>query len=392
MKKKSSKFSRLFTGLTAALFAAGVAVPALMLGGTAAAATGQLTAPSITLSTSAPGATNVSYQVGFTPATSATIQGIVVDFCDLDPIIGDSCAIPAGFSVGTPTVTTSGGSNTGLTGTWTAGLLNGGRTLTLTNASGTALTSSTPVIFTLTTATNPSASDTPFYARILTYTTTAGATGYTDTVPGSYTDGVGVALSTASTVQITAKVMPTLTFCVSGAAPGPNCGGTSTPNIEIGHGTPKSINSSAIDVNSVYSQMSTNAINGAVIKAKISTGACGGLKDAAGDCIAPNSATLATMAAGTTGFGMMVFDGTGGSGTVSASANYFNGTDSTCAAGNEFALNKANMTGAFGDEVASSGAPVNNVNNQYCFAATASNVTPAGIYTADMNLIATGTF
>ena len=115
----------------------------------------------------------VSYQIGFTPNTSATIKGIVVDFCSTNPLIGETCTPPPGFSITTtPVVATSGGVNTGLTGTWTASyLVNSTQDsiLTLINASGVALSNSTPVIFTLSTVANPSAPAATFYARILDY-------------------------------------------------------------------------------------------------------------------------------------------------------------------------------------------------------------------------------
>jgi hypothetical protein len=46
----------------------------------------------------------------------------------------------------------------------------------------------------------------------------------------------------------------------------------------------------------------------------------------------------------------------------------------------------------YGDKIAASTGPINNVLNEYDFAATASNTTPAGIYTANLAMIATGSF
>ncbi|HPG37709.1 MAG TPA: hypothetical protein PK865_02875, partial [Candidatus Saccharibacteria bacterium] len=52
----------------------------------------------------------------------------------------------------------------------------------------------------------------------------------------------------------------------------------------------------------------------------------------------------------------------------------------------------ANATTTFGSRVVSSTGPTDNVMNTWKFAATASNTTAAGIYTANMAVIATGTF
>jgi len=72
--------------------------------GHASAAT-QITSRSITMANSNQGTSGVSYKITFTPAASYTAKSIVVDFCDNDPLPGDSCTLPTGFSVtGSPAV------------------------------------------------------------------------------------------------------------------------------------------------------------------------------------------------------------------------------------------------------------------------------------------------
>ena len=339
----------------------------------------QITSRSIEISNSAAAATNVSYQVGFTATSNATIQGIVVDFCDNDPIIGDAtCTAPSGFSIGaSPTVTTSGGSNTGLTGTWTAASANTNRTLELTNSTGTAL-NNTPVVFTLSGVTNPTTSNHSYYARILTYTTTGGATGYAPGSEGAYTDYGGIALSTASTITVSAKVMESISFCVYHAT----CGDDTS--LSLGHGSNNVLDSTAVDTNNDSFSLSTNASLGVVVRLEGTTLTSGSNTIAA---VNGGSATPSAMTLGTAAFGMdiptpgaMTVNGTY-IGTGTPSSNY--GLDTTTA---------NSITGTYGGTIASVTTPTNNDVTSFTFAATAANTTPAGIYTANMTLIATGTY
>lgn len=161
---------------------------------------------------------DVTYTVTFTAATTGTVKGVVIDFCagTSSPIIGDVCTAPSSFTVGTPTVA----NQAGISG-FTAASANTGRTLVLTKVAGSAVTGGTTVIsFDITTVKNPDTTGT-FYARILTYANSSGASSpatYTATANGTDTTGVvdagGIALSTANQLTITAKVQERLTFCI----------------------------------------------------------------------------------------------------------------------------------------------------------------------------------
>src|SRR5688500_16858577 len=101
-----------------------------------ASAYGLITARSIRMSSSAASAASLSYLVTFTPATTATVRSIVVDFCDNSPILNDACTATVGTNVpdlgASPTVTTAGGAGIGnLTDTYTASQLNSNRTLVI---------------------------------------------------------------------------------------------------------------------------------------------------------------------------------------------------------------------------------------------------------------------
>jgi hypothetical protein len=115
---------------------------------------------------------------------------------------------------------------------------------------------------------------------------------------------------------------------------------------------------------------------------------CGGLSSDGGTtCSIPAAgATPVTLTNTNGGFGLYVNAGSGGTGTVTPNANYNDGTST------HYAMNTTNVTSTYGDAIESSSAPVSSVNNQLTFAAIAKATTPAGVYTATMTLIATGTF
>jgi hypothetical protein len=169
--------------------------------------------------------------------------------------------------------------------------------------------------------------------------------------------------------------------------------------LTIGHGTPtKILDGSAVDTAAAYMQTSTNAQAGAAIRMK-NANTCGGLSDDGGTtCGIPPStagfiATATGSSTGNAAYGLNVADNTDGIGTMAADSPYSTSTPSTYAM--DYVVGGATgVTSTYGSEVADSSGtgPVSNVDNTLTFAATAANTTPAGIYTANMLLIATGTF
>lgn len=348
--------------------------------------------------------TSVDYQISFKPGSATyTVKGIIIDFCGGNvadtPIIDDSnCTVPTGFTVGaSPTIdSTPGLTGLGyddLGGSWTVTAQNSGRTLRLVDSTGVSINpaNSNPYSFILETVTNPSTVGT-FYARIITYTSDTGdVLAYTSSDAGSTDakDYGGFALSTNHAISISAKVQESLTFCVSGLAPGPNCGQTgqtvTTPSLTLGHAAANILDATETNTGDVFMQTSTNANGGVVIRMK-NTAASGGLNSGS-NSIPPVGATAAAITPGTAAFGVKIANGSGGTGTLNgvspyATANY--AMDATTA--------NDNVLSTFGDSFASSSAPVNNVANTITFAATASNTTPAGLYTASIILIAAGSF
>jgi hypothetical protein len=416
-KIKATIYQRLYFAVAAELLFASIIL--VFPAGTASAA--QLSARSIRMSDSSTSGgaissgvgsgTNVKYTVQFTTtSTSTPIAGIVIDFCSNSPLPGESCTAPTGFNVNRSTtqIYNQTGLGTGTMAVTTTDTTNHRIIITRASPANPSATMSFELGSGLAGGngiTNPSGVSSTaaytFYARIYTYGTQAAANGHTSANASGYVDLGGVALAIATVITITARVQETLTFCMSAASPSANCTSITAPAVTLGHGTgvTKVIDATVIDTGVIYSQLSTNADGGAIVRLRTST-SCGGLSSdggttcdippansglgvAAGN---PNS-TSTDMDAGTAGFGLAIAAGSGMTTAApyggAAASNYY-GMDSTTVSNN--------VTTVTGSQVLSSIGPVNNSTSTWTFAATASNTTAAGIYSANMSAIATGTF
>ncbi|MCA9324482.1 hypothetical protein KDA23_00215 [Candidatus Saccharibacteria bacterium] len=384
MKIKTLKFARPLYAVAALAMVLGLSASAVLPG--VASAYGEVTDRAIKMSSSQQSATGVSYQVVFT--TTSAAASIALDFCSASPLYADACTAPAGLNLsalvnGASDVTMTGGT----TNDWD--IINAATSASHLEIGGTSEAGSTTITLTLGGThfiTNPSALGS-FYARIYTYSGndpdwTAVAT------PGTVVDFGGIALSTAEAIDITARVQEKLQFCVSKADPTADCTGTSTPDLTLGHGSPQILDETAVDTDTAYIQVSTNAQSGVIIRMKNSN-ACGGLsRDGGSTCDIPavNSGgnTAAALAAGTAEFGLRCTP----AGTLTAAAPY--------ATGGQYGMDTTtggdNVTTTYGDTILSSAGAVNNQESLLTFGAAASLTTPAGVYTATMDLIATGTF
>jgi hypothetical protein len=183
------------------------------------------------------------------------------------------------------------------------------------------------------------------------------------------------------------------------------------------------LDSGNIDTVPIYSQLSTNATHGAVINLRSNPGGggtnstCGGLSaDGGTTCaIPPIGATNSAITAGTAAFGLFVSDGyldaatALSTGTITAESTYNDGVNVNTAApttlhfgmdnttaeaanGTVPSVYTGNVSSTFGTTLAHTTAPTYRVENTYVFGATAALTTPAGIYTANMSMTATGTF
>ncbi len=353
--------------------------------------------------------TGTTYNVSWysNSGSTYTIKGIVVDFCEETPIIGDTtCTKPTGFSIASNSVSTVSGISGG---TWTSGatVANSNRTLILTDSSGNSLTSGgqggggTQVNFTINNVTNPSTSNHTYYARIYAYSTTTDATNYTPSAIGTPTEAGGIALSTADQITVQSKVQERLTFCVYTSAIQANCTGTSTTNpVVLGDAT-----TGVLDPGHSYTNtdakydVATNASNGVTIRAKGTTLTSGSFTiDAVG-------ATAAASSVGGEQFGLCTYRASGGgagaSTTLTPASPYNSGNCSSVTTGMDAAGSATfayDVTTSNNNFLSTYGATIANKTagdfstGVLAFLGNISNTTEPGIYTSTLTFIATGNY
>ena len=355
----------------------------------ALASADQVASRSIALSSSSKAATNVTYQVNFTSVGSA--GAFVVDFCSDSPIIGQTCTAPTGFSASSAASTTSGFTDVSALDA---------NTIVVTGTIGAA----TAISVDVTGITNPTNAG-PLYARIVTYDTDVHADAYqSDNLGTGNVDDGGVAISITDSVGVSAAVLETMTFCVSGASGGTNpitagCTGTLVaPTLTLGEtvGSTKALTSSAVSTGDIYTQISTNAAGGAVVSLKSGV-PCGGMKrvGAAVCDIAP--ALQTDIAAGQAKFGVVANADSATDTALSANGTFqivpASGYDGSAYALNYVSGDATGVTSVYGDPILNTnGTQPSNRNMKLTFGASITNNTPAGLYSADLSLVATGTF
>lgn len=345
----------------------------------------QMTERSIGLSSSSAGSEAVIYEVKFTAQEAAT--AFVVDFCANTPLIGQSCEPAAGFSAAGAATSTSGFA------------VEPGSTATHVQVNS-EIAANEEVSVALSGINNPSNAGS-LYARIVTYDGVVDYVSPTD-LGDNVVDTGSVALSITSTVGVSGAVLETMTFCVSKVVITENCGNAglseNAPVLQLGEQVGDVVAlSSEVSEGSIYAQLSTNAASGATVRLKSNATGCGGLLRAGaapGTCdIVPALSTLGGISNGQARFGVKAIagidpgSGVNSSGALQATNNY-NAVD--------FVMNHDENTGvtsAYGDEIINSdGKPVSNRNMEFRFGAAIGNDTPAGLYSADLSLIATGKF
>lgn len=349
----------------------------------------QVSERSISLSSSSVSATSVTYSVNFTSVAAA--KAFVVDFCSNSPVIGEACTAPTDFTTASAGSTTAGFTSTTALGTHAI------------KSVGT-IGASTPITVDVTGITNPSTAG-ALYARIVTFdgvdaaAAETAAEAYTSAAPGvDKVDEGGVAISITPTVGVSGAVLESMTFCVSGATITADCAsaGATPPTLQLGEtvGSTKALTTTAVSTGSVYTQISTNAVGGAVVRLKSAT-ACGGMKrvGAAVCDIAP--ALTGGVAAGEAKFGVKTATATdtGASPNGTFQPVTGSGYNDTTYALNYVSGDATGVTSTFGDPfLDTAAAPVNNKNIALTFGASIGNDTPAGLYSTNLSLIATGKF
>lgn len=324
----------------------------------------------IQMSNTANGATATVYKVGLTTVTNnQTIGSVVIDFCSNSPIIGDSCTAPTGFdsvdaSLGVYNIT---GGITGLTVDATnstanhvvltrtaAAVANGTHTFELGNGTNG--------------ITNPTNTNTTFYAKISTHT---GTTGGVDTAG---TDAGGVALSTANQLSLTAKVQETLTFCVYTSG---TCGGGGTAVI-LGDANGVLLSTATHYTDTAEFDIASNAQSGVAVKLKggLLTSGANNITSSGTSCTADSNSTAVEQ------FGFRL--STVGAGQTADS-------DYGCSSGNH-TFDTALTNTTYGQNVATTAGATDSSTTEIEFTAKAAGTTEAGIYTSTLTMIATATY
>ncbi len=352
------------------------------------ASAAQVTNRSVELSSSSADAPSVDYTVKFTAVGGGAVA-TVLQFCNDTPLIGAACSLPASFSAASATAT-------GFTVEQTDETV--ANAIVVTGAVSGAVTILLEGIH------NP-ANAGPLYVRIVTFSDADSAAAYTATVPGNnIVDQGSAAASITDTVGVSGAVLETMTFCIAkneitkAGCTRTDLAALQAPSIEIGEptGTVRALTAEAVSEGNIYSQLSTNAASGAVVKLK-SGNDCGGLKRlTATDCDIVAATGAGGIALGEAKFGVKVSAGSDPAGS--------NGTFQIAGAGSPYystsvfklhynSDKSVGVTSPFGDSILDTAdGPVNSKNAQITFGASISNNTPAGTYSNDFSLIATGKY
>ena len=162
---------------------------------------GTFTSAKVTISDSRAEQTSVTYDFAFTTTVTTSIKQIDIKFCTQTGAFADTCTAPTGFSVSGASRTSDNLAGTGRTDSQPGA--NQFRTVVTTPSTQ----STQAVTYSLGTVTNPTTTNTTFYARIITYSDTG-----TTTID---TASVAFAILTSTSIAVTASVDPTFSFSVA---------------------------------------------------------------------------------------------------------------------------------------------------------------------------------
>ncbi len=305
----------------------------------------QITGRSLTLGSSV-ASTATTYTFSFTLPSSTVLQSAEAVICTT---ASGTCTTPSGF-VNSSATLPSQPTNLGDASGWTVNNSTGGSLRLKKTGNSAAPTGTTSIVFG--NVTNPSATNSTFYARLATYSG--------DDWTGSVDSGV-VASSTAGQITVTASVDETLTFTLSSAT------------VALGTITPSTTGSGTSTMSA-----STNATSGYAITVNGST-----LTSGANTITALASNTASTQ--GTSQFGINLKANT----TPSVGSNVSGGGSGTATANYNTADSFRFVSG---DTVASSNAPTNSNTYTVSYIANVGGAQAAGSYSTTLTYIATATF
>lgn len=358
------------------------------------ASAAQLTERSVELSNSSKEMTGVDYTVKFTSGTTDA-AAVVLEFCSNSPLIDTACTAPVGFSATSATATGFTPSQLDPTPRANAIVLAG----TIVDAGETTIP--------LANVTNPDNAG-ALYVRIATYETAENAEAYVSATASTLTGAVdqgSAAVSITDSIGVSAAVLETMTFCVSGAditndtCDAANSGAQLTaPTLKLGENNSGviALDQGHLSQGSIFTQLSTNAVGGAGVYLK-SSNDCGGLKRSnvtTCDIVAANTAA-GNAALGQARIGVAVdptdvAPGALGTYAIAGGGSPFYNTS-------DFKLNynsdkSVGVTSPFGDPILQSVSTISSKNAKLTFAASVNAQTPAGLYANDYSLIATGKY
>lgn len=320
-----------------------------------------ITGRSIVLSSSAGDASGVSYVLSTAalPTTGTAIKSVGIEFC---ASLSGACSAPAGFSSSGSSIA---GQPTGLgAGSgWTVDSSSAG-SLRIVNASN-STNPSGAVSITWNGVHNPTATNTPFYGILTTYSDSAWTTAV---------DTGTIALSTSTQIQVGLTVSEALTFCTGTSITSNNCATASGSYVNLGQGS------------------TTSTATGTSVITASTNGSSGYSISVSGNTLTSGANTITALSAGGTssvgtkqfGFNLaganttpVVGAAITGSGTGSAAANY--GTNNT-------------FRFATGETIASASGPSNANTFTVGYIANIDGITPAGVYTTVLTYVATANF
>lgn len=316
----------------------------------------------ITLSNSLGNASGVTYALSTAalPTPGTAVKSVAIDFCTS---LTDSCSTtPSGFSSGSSTLASQ-PSGLGAGSGWTVNTSDTGA-LRISNASN-STTPSGAVSITWNGVHNPTTNNQAFYGIITTYSDASWTTAI---------DTGSVALSTSAEIQVALTVNEALTFCTGTSITGENCGTISGNTVDLGNGS------------------TTSTANGTSVMAASTNGSSGYTITVNGSTLTSGSNTITALASGGSSsigskqFGInlapsnsqpVVGAAITGSGSGAAAANY--GTNNT-------------FRFATGETVASASGSTNANTFTISYIANIDGTTQAGIYSTNLNYIATANF
>lgn len=359
MSNRLKQIARRVVGISAILaLLAGVMVP---FASTQAA---QITSRKVTLGSSAASA-STTYALSTAALPSATVvKSVELIACTT---ASGACTTPTGFSASSSTLSgtpTGLGTNAGFTvNAATAG------NLRIVNAAN-AVAPSGVVAVTWASAVNPSTTNTTYFLRMNTYSDAAWTTGI---------DSGVIAVSTSSSISVTASVDETLSFCTGTTASSiyaqTSCAGAAGTTVALGTITPTTTGSGASEMG-----IATNAGSGYAITyngATLTSGA---------NTITANGATAAASTQGTSQFGINLVSNTVP--TVGAT-----GTGTGWALSAQYAIvNSYAFVAGATTSIITNSAPQAFATWKVSHVANVSSVTNPGSYSTSINYVATPTF